>query len=105
MMAGAEGVSTDMVLLGHATEADVLASANHLRTLGARARTLLADCVEHQGVTRSKVSQAANQLSDAGFAFVTESLDLWSKDCEIRPSLAGEEALEVLERLESIKKN
>lgn len=89
-----------MLLLAHDSEASAKASALQLRSLGGHARRLLEECVEHQGITRKKVSTAATQLSDAGFVFIKEGLDHWSPECTITPSLAGEEALEMLEQLE-----
>ncbi|KWA84136.1 hypothetical protein WL29_22495 [Burkholderia ubonensis] len=90
-----------MFLLAHETVDDAKASAQALRSLGARARKLLEECVEHQEVSRSKVSQAATQLSDAGFLFINDVGDIWKNEFELRPSLAGEEALEILELLET----
>ena len=89
-----------MILLAHETVADALAAAVILRGLGNRARRLLEECVESQGVTRSKVSQATQQLDEAGFVFVKEVGDLWETTFVITPSLAGEEALEALEQIE-----
>ncbi|KVP75201.1 hypothetical protein WJ96_05445 [Burkholderia ubonensis] len=90
-----------MFLLAYESEDAVKQAAQSLRQLGARARKLLEECVEHQEVTRTKVSQAANQLFDAGFLFVTDVGDIWKSEYQLRPSLAGEEALEMLEQLES----
>jgi hypothetical protein len=90
-----------MLLLAYADVAAAEAAANHLRSLGAQARKLLEQCVENQGVTRKKASRAANQLQDAGYVFLTESVDLWCPEWSIRPALAGEEALEMLEQLEA----
>lgn len=92
-----------MVLLAHETEADTRAAAEVLRGLGARARRLLEECVEHQGVTRKKISQATQRLDDAGFVFVREVGDMWKTEFVIAPSLAGEEALEALEQIETGK--
>jgi len=92
------------LLLAYETVDDAIAAARVLQGLGAPARKLLAECTEHQGVTRTKLSRAADQLSDAGFVFLTESLDLFKPEWSIRPSLAGEEALEMLEQLDAAAK-
>lgn len=89
-----------MILLAYESENDARTAAHELRGLGTRARKLLEECVEHQEVTRTKVSQAATQLSDAGFLFVSDIGDVWKEEFRLRPSLAGEEALEMLEMLE-----
>lgn len=89
-----------MILLAHETVADASAAAEILRGLGNRARRLLEECVENQSMTQRKVSQAAQQLDEAGFVFVKEVGDLWETKFVITPSLAGEEALEVLEQIE-----
>lgn len=86
-----------MVLVGHAEESAVKASCEELRCLGPAAVRLLAECVEHQGVTRKKVSTAARQLESLGFVFIRETGDLWATEYAIAPSLTGEEALEALE--------
>jgi hypothetical protein len=51
-------------------------------------------------VARTKISLAANQLSDAGFLFIHDVGDIWNEAFRLRPSLAGEEALEMLENIE-----
>ena len=89
-----------MLLLDHENEAAAEASARQLQSMGGHARRLLEECVQEQSVTRTKVSKAATQLSDAGFVFIKESLDVWSTDCTITPALRGEEALEMLEQME-----
>lgn len=89
-----------MFLLAYETEADAYAAAEELRGFGARARRLLEECVEHQSVTRTKISQAAQLLDRAGFVFIHDHGDMWESKCTIQPSLAGEEALEALELLE-----
>lgn len=90
-----------MLLLAYETEDDAKAAAHKLRLLGGRARKLLEECVEHQEVSRAKVSQTATQLSDAGFLFINDIGDLWKAEFKLRPSLAGEEALEMLELQEN----
>lgn len=81
------------------SEAEALAAAHALEKLGGRAKKLLAECIEHQGITRKSVSEAARALENAGFLFITESDDLFDKSVEIKPSLWGEEAMEMLEFL------
>lgn len=88
------------MLLAYETAEDAKAAAQVLCQLGAHARKLLAECVEHQEVRRTKTSKAANQLSDAGFLFISDVGDMWQAAYLLRPSLAGEEALEMLEQLE-----
>jgi DNA-binding MarR family transcriptional regulator len=78
-------------------------AAEDLRALGGHARRLLADCVEHQGVTRSKTSKAIEALSSQGFIFVRDLEDLCAPQLLITPSLAGEEALAMLEELEELE--
>jgi hypothetical protein len=90
-----------MFLLAHENEDAVKASAQTLRKLSTRARTLLAECVEHQEVARTKLSLAANKLSDAGFLFIHDVGDIWQEAFKLCPSLAGEEALEMLEQIET----
>jgi hypothetical protein len=92
-----------MVLLGHETLEDVQASANMLKALGAPARRLLADSVEHTGVKRKQLSAAAKALEDAGFLFVRDLGTLWDEQFELMPSLAGEEALELLDEMDNRK--
>lgn len=92
-----------MFLLAYENEEAVTAAAQTLRALGARARKLLEECVEHQEVARTKVSLTANQLSDAGFLFIHDVGDIWQEAFKLCPSLAGEEALEMLEQFEQTK--
>lgn len=40
------------------------------------------------------------KLSDAGFIFIQRNDDMWKSEVMLRPSLAGEAALEALEQLE-----
>ncbi|WP_232456431.1 hypothetical protein [Burkholderia ubonensis] len=89
-----------MLLLAYESEDEAKAAAQELRKLGARARKLLEECVEHQEVKRTKVSLAAAQLSDAGFLFIHDVGDIWQEAFKLCPSLAGEEALEMLEKIE-----
>jgi hypothetical protein len=73
-------------------------SAAILVTLGAPARKLLAEAVEAQGVKRRQLSKAAKNLEAAGFLFVLDTGDVWESQFELKPTLAGEEALEVLDQ-------
>ena len=76
-------------------------AALELKALGGHARRLLAECVEHQGVTRSKSSKSAESLFDAGFVHIREIGDLWEPNkVQIDPAIWGEEALETLEEME-----
>jgi DNA-binding ferritin-like protein len=87
-------------LLAYENEEECIAAAERLRALGGRARNLLAECVEHQGLTRTKRSKISDDLESAGFVFIKDSDDLYMQDIRISPSLAGEEALEMLEKIE-----
>lgn len=89
-----------MLLIAHETEADAQASARALQALGHHARKLMGECVEHQEVRRTKLSKAAEQLSDAGFLFIHDVGSIWLTDFRLQPSLRGEEALEALELME-----
>lgn len=78
--------------------------AIELKALGGHARRLLAECVEHQGVTRSKPSKSAEALFDAGFVHIREIGDMFEPNkVQIDPAIWGEAALEALEETESIK--
>ena len=90
-----------MFLLAYDSEDDAQAAANQLMGLGQVARRLLEECVEKQGVKRKKASAAAVRLNDAGFVFIRETGEQWEPEITITPSLAGEEALEWLEHVES----
>lgn len=81
------------------SEAEAIAAAHALEKLGGRAKRLLAECIEHQSVTRKYVSEAAREFENEGFIFIKESYDLFDKSLEIKPSLWGEEAMEMLEFL------
>lgn len=86
-----------MLLIAHESLEAAQESADILRTLGGAARRLLADCVEHTGVKRKALSAAARELEAAGFLFVRDHSTNWSPEFDLVPTLAGEEALEVLE--------
>ena len=81
------------------SESEAIATAHALEKLGRRAKKLLAECIEHQSITRKSVSESARALENEGFVFINESDDLFNKSVEIKPSLWGEEAMEVLEFL------
>jgi len=80
------------------TPEELQAAVETLRGLGTHAQKLLAECVEHQGVNRTKASKSALALEDAGFCFIDE-LSIFDASVRIRPSLYGEEALEGLENI------
>lgn len=90
-----------MFLLVHGTEEDVKASSTELKKLGSNARRMLSECIEHQIATRKKISSTLESLYDAGFVFIRETGTQWNPELTITPSLAGEEALEYLEKLEA----
>ena len=81
------------------SESEAMEAAHALEKLGGRAKKLLAECIEHQRITRKSVSEAARALENEGFIFIKESDDLFDKAVEMKPSLWGEEAMEVLEFL------
>lgn len=86
-----------MILLAHETFEDALESACVLNALGPYARKLLAACVETTGATRKQLSKAAKDLESAGFLFIREPDDPWNGEFYLKPTLAGEEALEILD--------
>lgn len=79
-------------------EEEARAAAVKLRAMTPQARKLLSECIETQGVTRTAVSAAARCLEDAGFVFVRSLGEHFGHEkFEITQSLAGEEAMEVME--------
>lgn len=83
------------------TDAEAHSAAEDLRALGGRARRLLEECVETQGLTRTAISKACQQLEDEGFVFVRDNGTLYLAEYHLSPTLAGEEALELLDFLEA----
>ena len=81
------------------SEAEAIAAAHILEKLGGSAKKLLAECIEHQTITRKSVSEAARAFENEGLIFIRESDDLFDKSVKIKPSLWGEEAMEMLEFL------
>jgi DNA-binding MarR family transcriptional regulator len=79
------------------SESEAIAAAHVLENLGGRAKKLLAECIEHQSITRKSISEAAKALENEGFIFIKESDDLFDKSVEMKPSLWGEEAMATLE--------
>jgi hypothetical protein len=86
-----------MLLVAHDSMEHAQESANALAAMGVHARKLLAECVEHTGVKRKHLSAAAMALETAGFLFVRDTGNIWEAQFELMPSLAGEEALEILD--------
>ena len=78
-----------------AEEAQVAAS--ELRGMGPAARKLLAECIEHQELSRTAISKAADSLHQAGFIFIRGGDQLFDRTFTLTPSLAGEDALLRLE--------
>lgn len=78
-------------------------AANDLHSLGGHCIRLLAEAVEHQCIKRTKASTVAEKLYNQGFIFI-DSRDCWSTEVTIKPSLWGEEALEILDDLHMPKK-
>jgi DNA-binding MarR family transcriptional regulator len=90
-----------MYLLIHESMEHAKESAERLKGMGAAARKLLEQCVEHQGVTRQRVSASAQALEDAGFVRIQDGPSYpMDRSVVILPSLAGEEALQMLELIE-----
>lgn len=83
------------------TDEEAQQAAAQLDRLGGQARKLLSECIAAQGVKRKSVSAAARALEDAGFVFIRDSDSVFDNEVDISPSLAGEEALEQLEIIES----
>ncbi|MDO9140143.1 MAG: hypothetical protein Q7U38_07450 [Methylobacter sp.] len=81
------------------SEDEAIAAAHTLEKLGGRAKKLLAECIEHQGITRKSVSEAARTLENEGFIFIKESDDIFDKSVDLMSSLRGEDAMEMLEFL------
>ena len=87
------------MLLIHETAESACESALRLRQLGSAARRILAECIEHQEIRRSRLSAAADALSDAGFVRIVDDSDI-SGAYTLFPTLSGEEALDALEMME-----
>lgn len=68
-----------------------------LKGLSGAARKILAECIEHQGIRRSRASAAAESLEEQGFVFIRETGSVYESAVEITPSLWGEEAMLELE--------
>jgi hypothetical protein len=66
------------------SEAEAIAAAHALEKLGGRAKKLLAECIEHQSITRKSTSAAARALENEGFLFITESDDVFDKSVEMK---------------------
>jgi hypothetical protein len=78
-------------------------AANDLHKLGGHCISLLAEAVEHQCIKRSKASPVAEKLYNQGFIFI-DVQSYWTTELTIKPSLWGEEALEILDDLRMPKK-
>jgi DNA-binding MarR family transcriptional regulator len=90
-------------LLIHENLEDANASGVTLKAMGRAARTLLEECIEHQGVQRKTLSKAAESLNKEGFIFIRGEKHFSDDAYTLSPSLAGEEALEALEEMEDKK--
>lgn len=88
-----------MLLIAHDSLEQARQSAKELAGLGTHARKLLAAAVEATGVKRKQLSAAAKTLEAAGFLFVRETGNVWEPQFDLMPTLAGEEALEMLDEL------
>ena len=67
-----------------------------LRRLGPQAKKILAECIEHQGINRTKASKTAIALESAGFCFIIPLNAVFDDSVRIVPSVWGEEALDAL---------
>ena len=61
--------------------------------LGATAFSLLAEAVEHQGITRKKLSKTVEDVESLGFIIITEGDKFLEMSYRLRPSLLGEDVL------------
>jgi len=86
-----------MILIAHDSLEHAQESARVLAGLGSHARKLLAESVEATGVKRKQLSAAAKVLESAGFLFARDTGTIWESQFELMPTLAGEEALQVLD--------
>lgn len=100
MNQGQTPVASPMPLLIHDDENAAQASAILLKGMGGAARRLLETCVEQSEVQRTALSAAAKALDGAGFILVHDEGLIVDDRFRLTPSLAGEEALEMLERME-----
>lgn len=79
------------------SDEDVQHAASELSSLGRDAISLLADAVEHTGITRAKLSNAAKKLESAHFVRISGGDAFFRTPYTIMPTLDGEEALEFLD--------
>lgn len=77
--------------------------ARQLKAMGPAARQLLAECVEHQALSRTKVSRSAEALFDAGFLFIRETGSVLAASYQLSPSILGEETLLALEMADAAR--
>lgn len=61
--------------------------------LGATAFSLLAEAVEHQEITRKKLSKTVEGVEGLGFIIITEGDTFLEMPYRLRPSLMGEDVL------------
>ncbi|QRD62717.1 hypothetical protein H8Z72_23510 (plasmid) [Xanthomonas citri pv. citri] len=89
-----------MLLLGHTSQEDLENSANDLAAMSPAARRMLAEIVQEGTVQRQKASPSAEALHEAGFIFIREhgQYGMFDTGVTLTASLAGEEALEWLDR-------
>lgn len=88
-----------MFLIAHATIDEAKESATVLMELGMSARRLLAEVVENSTMKKTKLSKAAKDLENAGFLSIRDRSSIWESEFELRSTLSGEEALEVLDEI------
>jgi hypothetical protein len=84
-----------MFLLAHENIDAVQDSLVELQGFGKRAITLLARCVEEQGIEVNSMSKAASLLDGAGYIIVRDLGDMWCQKFYLAPTLLGEEVLEL----------
>jgi len=69
-----------MLLIAHESRAAAEQSAAALKALGSAAIRLMAESVEHTGVTRKVLSAAARALEKEGFLFVRDGAKSTNKE-------------------------
>jgi len=73
-------------------------AASRLEALGQAAIKLLQTLVEHQSIEKKSLSATAEKLNNEGFIFARDHSTFFEPRFVLTPSLAGEEALEYLEK-------
>lgn len=74
-------------------QAEFRALVRSFCALGATAVSLLAEAVEHQEITRKKLSKMVDSLDNLGFLFISAGDAFLEMPYRIRPSLMAEDVL------------